>query len=609
MKKRNLRNKYLLLVLLIISSTDIYSQEEDRKISELYINTADSFYNSNNFSRAEVFLNKSLLYYKDSSDAYYLKSLIEEKTGGNTESIINDLKKALILRNWNIYKEEDAFFRLGILYSSVKEYKKAVSTLYVIETEKIDNENYLEAYSNSLLNSGMFATASEILKTAIEKYPDNNNFKIKLINNDSDYYDSLLLNILENNDVFDYSPQIILEVLKNTEDEGVKRELFDKISIFSKEYPEIIIEKIKITKKAEEKDINDFFEYKGYENLKLIREIKKVLSSDILKIFNNKLSGLNSIIYDDINNDGMNEIVFRVENGIPVWYREDYNQDGLNDIYIYYDNGNIETIEYGEKYLIKYINYPLLENIIISSDTIDVYDYSNRNTVFKSVDSSEMFMLPDIKNDFTKRVDKLLPKASVHEKNNPENKKRIMEYLKNSRIKMYSEITDGNTTAEGIIKDGNFTYINRNNNNGNSFETKEIYKNGKLSSIMYDGNSDGIFEMKIENNIKYWDYNEDGIYDSYEKRNGKETIKGYSSQNNGIYDVEEKSINGTIVSVRKDEKWFNVTYDKKNNIYWLGQSAENIKINNLKDNSYINNNKKQIHIFMIADKYYAEVIN
>ena len=609
MKKRNLRNKYLLLVLLIISSTDIYSQEEDRKISELYINTADSFYNSSNFSRAEVFLNKSLLYYKDSSDAYYLKSLIEEKTGGNTESIINDLKKALILRNWNIYKEEDAFFRLGILYSSVKEYKKAVSTLYVIETEKIDNENYLEAYSNSLLNSGMFATASEILKTAIEKYPDNNNFKIKLINNDSDYYDSLLLNILENNDVFDYSPQIILEVLKNTEDEGVKRELFDKISIFSKEYPEIIIEKIKITKKAEEKDINDFFEYKGYENLKLIREIKKVLSSDFLKIFNNKLSGLNSIIYDDINNDGMNEIVFRVENGIPVWYREDYNQDGLNDIYIYYDNGNIETIEYGEKYLIKYINYPLLENIIISSDTIDVYDYSNRNTVFKSVDSSEMFMLPDIKNDFKKRVDKLLPKASVHEKNNPENKKRIMEYLKNSRIKMYSEITDGNTTAEGIIKDGNFTYINRNNNNGNSFETKEIYKNGKLSSIMYDGNSDGIFEMKIENNIKYWDYNEDGIYDSYEKRNGKETIKGYSSQNNGIYDVEEKSINGTIVSVRKDEKWFNVTYDKKNNIYWLGQSAENIKINNLKDNSYINNNNKQIHIFMIADKYYAEVIN
>ena len=140
-------------------------------------------------------------------------------------------------------------------------------------------------------------------------------------------------------------------------------------------------------------------------------------------------------------------------------------------------------------------------------------------------------------------------------------------------------------------------------------KTKEIYKNGKLSSIMYDGNSDGIFEMKIENNIKYWDFNEDGIYDSYEKRNGKETIKGYSSQNNGIYDVEEKSINGTIVSVRKDEKWFNVTYDKKNNIYWLGQSAENIKIINLKDNSYINNNNKQIHIFMIADKYYAEVIN
>ena len=612
MKNREIRNKFIITaVLLFITGTAaVFSQEQDIKIADLYVSTADSFFKNLELEKAEIFLEKSMLYNKDSSDAYYLKSLINEQKSGYTDQIISDIKKALLLRNWNLYKEEDAFFKLGIIYSSVKEYKKAVSTLYVIESEKIDNEDYLEAYINSLLNSGMFSTASEILKIAVEKFPDNKRFRKQLINTDSSYYESTLIKILDKNEIYDFDPEIILEVLKNTDDDGIKKELYEKISGFAREYPEIIIEKIKIEKTADENDINQFFEYKGYERLRYLKEMGKLLADEnISEIFNKKISQLSSIIYDDINNDGISEIIFRVENGIPVWYREDYNQDGINDFYIYYTNGKIETVEYNEKYLVKYYNYPLLENIIISGEEIDIYDFSGRNRLFEAVDTEKLFNLPEVRKDFRENIQKILPKAAVHRKNDPENNIRIIEYNKNNRIKMYTEIRDNQTVSEGIIKDGQFKYLNRDRNNENSFETKEIYKNGKLSEILYDGNNDGIFELKIAGNTKYWDYNSDGIFDSFERSDENGIVKGYSSAYNGIFDIEEKSINGIIVSVKKDNKWFDVTYDRENRIYWIGDIIKNILIEKKEENSYLKSGERRIYIFKIADNYYAEVIN
>ena len=611
MKIRILTNKKILTALLIITVCSAVFSQEEKKIADLYLKTSESFYDSNDITQAEVFLNKSLLYYKDSSDAYYLKSLIAEKKSENKETIINSLKKALILRNWNLFREEDAFFYLGKIYTSIKEYKKAVSTLYVIEGDKIDDEDYLDSYTDSLLNSGMFVTASQILNTAVDKFPDNVKFKKKLINSDSDYYDSLLIKILDKNEVYDFEPEVILEVLKNTDDDGVKRELLEKISSFSTEYPEIITEKIKIEKNAEKEDIEKFFRNKGYENLKMLREFRNVLNTDeVIELFNDKINHLSTVIYDDVNNDSINEIVFRIENGVMVWYREDLNQDGLNDFYIYYSDGDIETIEYNEKYLVKYVNYPLLENIIITGSNIDIYDFSNRNTIFDITETEEFLNIPEIYRDFKNRVEKILPRASMHQNNNSEKNLRILEYMKNRRVKLYTEIRDDRTVAEGIIKDGNYKYINRDYNDGSSFETKEIYKNGKLESVLYDGDGDGIFEIKIEQNCRYWDYNKDGIYESYEKNEGDAVFRGFSTEYNGIYDVEEKSINGRIVSVRKNDKWFNVNFDKKNKLFWIGDRPDNIKITeSLKENTYMNIDNRMIYVFKIADNYYAEVIN
>jgi hypothetical protein len=606
------RNKIIITVLLLLTvcSTAVFSQTEDQHIGNLYLNAADSFYQRNEMVKAEVFLQKSLLYYKDSSDCYYLKALIEKKKSGPTGKITSDLKKALILRNWSNYKEEDAFFELGKLYSRIKQYIKAVSTLYVIENEKIDNESFIEAYTISLLNSGMFETALDVLNSAVEKFPDNTIFKKRLINLDSTYFDGILLKILDNNNVYNFDTEIILEVLKNTDDEGIKRELYDKISTRESEYPEIHIEKLKIRKKALESDIDSFFESRGYERLKFIREYRNLISDpDKKSYFDKKLSRVSSVILEDYNNDLLNEIVFRVENGSLLWYREDYNQDGINDFYIYYNEGSIETIEFGEKYLINYYHYPLIKNLIINNGSIDVYDFSNRNTMFDITDTGGVFSLPVIDKQYEGKINSILSRASMHQKNSPDKNKRIMEYRKNDRIKLYSEIEGNRTVSEGVIKDGNMLYLNRDNNGESSFETKEIYKNGKLEKILYDGNNDGIYELKVEKNSKFWDINGDGIYDLAERKEDGTVYTGYSTAYDGIYDFEEKKINGRIVSLRKGDIWFDVFYDEKNSLYWINEKLNNIKIEKLEDNIYLNINDRQIYIYKIADNYYAEVLN
>ena len=606
------RSKIIITVLLLLTvcSTAVFSQTEEQYIGELYLNAADSFFQRNDMVKAEVFLQKSLLYYKDSSDCYYLKALIEKKNAGSLEKITSDLKKALILRNWNIYKEEDAFFELGKLYSRIKQYIKAVSTLYVIENEKNDDELFIDAYSNSLLNSGMFETASDVLNSAVEKFPDNTVFKKRLINLDPSYFDSILLKILDNNNIYNFDTEIILEVLKNTDDEGIKRELYDKIKDRGFEYPEIQIEKLKIVKKALESDIDSFFESRGYERLKFIRQYRELISeADKKSYFDDKLSQISGLIYEDYNNDSLNEIVFRVENGSLLWYREDYNQDGVNDFYIYYNEGSIETIEFGEKYLLNYYSYPLIKNLIINNGSIDVYDFSNRNTMFDITETGGVFSLPVIDKKYEGKINDILSRATIHQKNSPDKNKRIMEYRKNDRIKLYSEIEENRIVSEGVIKDGQILYLNRDNNSESSFETKEIYKNGKLDKILYDGNNDGIYELKVEKNSKFWDINGDGIYDLAERKEDGIVYTQYSTAYNGIYDFEEKKINGRIVSLRKGNIWFEVFYDEKNSLYWINEKLNNIEIEKLEDNIYMNINDRQIYIYKIADNYYAEVLN
>jgi hypothetical protein len=75
-------------------------------------------------------------------------------------------------------------------------------------------------------------------------------------------------------------------------------------------------------------------------------------------------------------------------------------------------------------------------------------------------------------------------------------------------------------------------------------EIREEYLNGRLRKITLDQDGDGVneFEQIFDSGTSrmYWDYNDDGLYDSRElTRSDGTLVRGFSSLLDGAYDLSE----------------------------------------------------------------------
>jgi hypothetical protein len=73
-------------------------------------------------------------------------------------------------------------------------------------------------------------------------------------------------------------------------------------------------------------------------------------------------------------------------------------------------------------------------------------------------------------------------------------------------------------------------------------EIRERFRNGRLWKITLDQDGDGVneFEQILESDLKqmYWDYNDDGLYDSRESAGADGTlVRGFSTALDGSYDL------------------------------------------------------------------------
>ena len=73
-------------------------------------------------------------------------------------------------------------------------------------------------------------------------------------------------------------------------------------------------------------------------------------------------------------------------------------------------------------------------------------------------------------------------------------------------------------------------------------EIREQFRDGRLWKIMLDQDGDGVneFELILEGDswLMYWDYNDDGFYDSREIAGADGTrVRGFSTALDGSYDL------------------------------------------------------------------------
>ncbi|MCL2705138.1 MAG: hypothetical protein FWE72_02900 [Spirochaetaceae bacterium] len=602
-----------IIIFSFLLSIPLYS-DANNEIAKLYLTAADSFFKEDKFDETEMFLNKAALYNQELSDIYYIKALIVIKLNEDLNNSINYLKKAITYRNWNLYNENNAFYELGQLYTRVKDYERALSALYVIKDQYIDDPGFIDLYTLSLINRGDFAGAQDYLSYAVSKYPDNNVFIKRLLGIDKAYRDNLLKVILDNNDLYKYAPEIILELSRLTPDKGVKRELILLAEKAGNNSIELLLERIAVAGKTTINDIVIFSTLKGFSDYKNIKIINSMIPdkevSAFLKEYYDAYSGL---IRDDINSDGIFEKIMSVEKGIPQWYSEDKNQDNVNDFFVGFQNGKPAFINIEENMLIAYYEYPFVKTVILyNKHSSEIYNFKNNRTHFDILDYSNYLIPPLFKNtNISELFNSIKKSADNSRKSDIDSLKVLFEYFKTENIVNFQSYDQINSIVRrGTRRDNNITYRESDLNQDNIFETREIYRDGVLYEIKYDGNNNGIFEFKIENGVKYWDFDEDGIYDAREWDEGGITYREFATNMDGVFNFTAKYENKILVEVKKNDKWNKVYYDKKNNIYWIGEKRINIdSAINLESGKYIYSGNNTAYIIKVGSDYFAEVIN
>ena len=612
------QNKINICILLfsVLFNVHLYS-DVNSEIAKLYLSTADSFYKENKIEETEIFLNKALLYERELSDIYYLNALILVSFNGDLNAAIDLFKKAITYRNWILYNENTALYELGKLYVRIKDYEKALSTLFIIKERHVDDSEFINLYTISLISRGDFKNAQEYLKYAISKYPDNDIFIKRLAGIDKQYRDSILKIVLDNNDLYKYSSEVILELSKLNQDKGVKRELISLAERAGNNSIELLLEKIAFTGSVTNNDIVKLFVLKGFSDYKNIKIINSMITNtEVLNYLKEYYYNYSGLIRDDINNDGIYEKVMSVEKGIPQWYSEDKNQDNVNDFFAGFQNGKPAFINIEEKMLVSYYEYPFIKAVILYGEkSNEVYNFKNNRTNFDILDFSNYLNPPVLKDTAILELFNSIKKmADTYRKSDSDSFNVLLEYFKTENITNFQTYDQINSIVRrGSRRDNNIVYRESDINQDNVFETREIYRDGILYQVKYDGNNNGIFEFKIEDGVKYWDFDEDGIYDAkeWEESAGENriTYREFATNMDGIFNFTAKHENGTLIEVKKNDKWNKVIYDKKNNIYWIGEKTLKIDKTEIESNSFIYSGNSTAYIIKVGNDYFAEVID
>lgn len=243
------------------------------------------------------------------------------------------------------------------------------------------------------------------------------------------------------------------------------------------------------------------------------------------------------LLFEDYNMDGIFEEEYYIEKGELKKIIYDMNQDGVIDIKLYFDNG-IARIERNNDLILEYYMYPYVRKIVHNDMEYYFNNFSFKRDLLArplNLDPSLFVRLPWDFSVEKESSDAYYNNAYLVKMGN------IQKYLQNGKL---TQVVD-DINADGII-DIEIDYTNnqpvlgrRDLNFDGFFDIHMIYTEGKLSALKVDEDNTGIPEYIefLQDQLKAWDLNEDGLLDVEEiELNKNEKIKLASSYMDGIFD-------------------------------------------------------------------------
>ncbi len=573
--------------------------QENEQIARLYLDKADQLLRSGDIAGAVELAEASLQFVPENSDALFLLASEKYNDRSSSYTVIELCQQALRFAAWRVYSESDCVLLLSNVYDRAKQYTRVIELLEP-EIGKVGvSSRALFLYAKALIESGKRDRGQMVLQRGIALYPDIPLLRRLLVRIDEAYREKLTGAFLNGNYFYDHYETVLVDLIQLSVSAEEKQELIKIYRDNGGSSPVVVLEELD-SMEGDNRDpdrVNELLELfagsGGFENALLTFRFTELARE--LDLFE-KASALageftgNTIL--DSNSDGYFEILYKYEQGLLQRMVVDFNQDGITEYDITFREGKPDKVEgtKGGSYIsMMFSRYPFAEKLIAEQPgTRTTYRFIPGYFSFPVLLFPEMYELSGVL--FKPELNEMLPvvrkddlKDSVldirEETLHHGGPFYIWEPLQEESSWLLGEFDDlGRVIRKIVYRQGIPVEGLWDTDRDSVFEVTVRYIDGEQGTLYYDGNQNTVHEFSLdlgEEDMQFWDFNEDGIIDCRETimENAK-VLREYSSRMNGIFDITIFYKDRKILYLSRSGKRKNVYPAQGEDYYWIGEPID-----------------------------------
>jgi tetratricopeptide (TPR) repeat protein len=540
-----------------ILAQESFNQSAEFRIAHGYFQQAQVLYRQGRYESAAGLLEASLEFFPDYSESAYLYArvyLLEQET---TWKAIEYLEAAVQSDIWTETEPGSAAAELIRVYVRTGRYRDAQRLFTAIGERGLGGRGSPDLsaqWARMLMGRGELAEAQTFLSEAVRRFPRS-----------PELY-TLLAEVLVRRgnwraagDVLErgtkeipQEAELLYQLAVLEKDPARRRQLVEAYLQAGGSDPGAALLGITGGGGAQQRFLDLFFRLGGNTRIGYLDALLDLVDAEEIAEQTRVYTGTR---IRDRNRDGYYEQRYEYREGILTRWISDQDQDGIAEVIVDFEDGvprNV-TLRDGEvspQLEYRFREYPFLESAAFASGSsrreYRMVPYTVRRPVFVSISAGQYLL-------------EILPGLSSDEDSLRQNAYQRTEYSTNEAYPARSvrrvHLLEGRTVRVDELPDsaGNFTRtvfyeasvpvegVRDLDGDGNP-EIRELFRNGRLWKITLDQDGDGMkeFEQIIESGSDwmYWDYNDDGLYDSRVFTGSDGTlVRGFSSGLNGAYNL------------------------------------------------------------------------
>ncbi len=521
-----------------------------------YYLQAKSLFLAGRFESAARLLDISLEFYPSYSESAFLYAKLFLRQQETTPQAIDSLQDAISSNTWVDTDPLIPRIELARVYVRTTRFRQAQQIIAGLEETILGgrgNPDLSGLWAQTLMGTGEWGRAEDFLRDAVRRFPRSSGLYMLLaqvLNRRGNRVEAKKLlerGIRE----MPTDAELLYQLAALETDTEIRVELVDRYLRVGGTDPGAALLAIVGGAGDSERFVEDFFRLGGNGRIgyiEILREYGGGTEAGVARM----LDGYTGTRILDANRDGYYEQLYRYEAGQLRLWTADRDQDGIPEATIRFEGDDPRTLLLSSGENLRYMeytysDYPYLEEVaFVSGSTRRQY-----RVIPYQLDRPALVSPTRRAFSFDLRSD-----VAATEEYFRKNSYRMEEYSEDSMIpdRVYHYL-NGRITRIDDNPDslGNFSHTvhyagslpaegYRDLDGDGVPEIREEFAEGSLRRITLDKNGDGVneFEQVFESGstLMYWDYNDDGLFDSREYvRTDGEMVREFSSRLNGTYDL------------------------------------------------------------------------